>query len=55
MISLFRKIRQKLLQQKQISRYLAYAIGELLLVMIWKSSTYGTSLDLGSSGGAKRH
>ncbi|MFC3416162.1 DUF6090 family protein [Algoriphagus hitonicola] len=34
MISLFRKIRQKLLQQNRINRYLAYAIGEIFLVVI---------------------
>lgn len=34
MISLFRKIRQKLLQQNRITRYLAYAVGEILLVVI---------------------
>ena len=34
MISLFRKIRQKLLSQNQVTRYLVYAIGEILLVTI---------------------
>lgn len=34
MISLFRKIRQKLLSQNQISRYLVYAIGEIILVIV---------------------
>ncbi|MCL6257667.1 DUF6090 family protein [Aquiflexum sp. TKW24L] len=34
MISLFRKIRQKLLSQNRITRYLAYALGEILLVVI---------------------
>ncbi len=34
MISLFRKIRQSLLQQKKITQYLAYAIGEIFLVVI---------------------
>lgn len=34
MISLFRKIRQKLLYQNRITRYLAYAFGEILLVVI---------------------
>lgn len=34
MILLFRKIRQKLLQQSSITRYLAYAVGEILLVTI---------------------
>lgn len=34
MISFFRKIRQKLLSQNQVTRYLAYAIGEIFLVMI---------------------
>jgi hypothetical protein len=34
MISLFRKIRQKLLAQNQITRYLVYAFGEILLVVI---------------------
>jgi hypothetical protein len=34
MISLFRKIRQKLLQENKVTRYLAYAIGEIFLVVI---------------------
>jgi hypothetical protein len=34
MISLFRKIRQKLLSQNRVTRYLAYAVGEILLVTI---------------------
>jgi hypothetical protein len=34
MISLFRKIRQKLLQENRLTRYIAYAIGEILLVVI---------------------
>ncbi len=34
MLNLFRKIRQKLLQQNRISQYLTYAIGEILLVVI---------------------
>ncbi|MBN7814608.1 hypothetical protein [Algoriphagus pacificus] len=34
MISFFRKIRQKLLQQKKVTRYIAYAIGEIFLVVI---------------------
>lgn len=34
MISILRKIRQKLLSQNRVSRYLAYAVGEILLVMI---------------------
>lgn len=34
MISIFRKIRQKLLTQNRFSRYLVYAIGEIFLVMI---------------------
>jgi hypothetical protein len=34
MISFFRKIRQKLLQKNQVTRYLAYAVGEILLVVI---------------------
>jgi hypothetical protein len=34
MISLFRKIRQKLLSQNRFTRYLAYAIGEIFLVVI---------------------
>ncbi|RAI94850.1 DUF6090 family protein [Algoriphagus yeomjeoni] len=34
MISLFRKIRQKLLQQNQVTRYLIYALGEIILVVI---------------------
>ncbi len=34
MISFFRKIRQKLLQQNQVTRYLIYALGEIFLVVI---------------------
>lgn len=34
MISFFRKLRQKLLEQNQIGRYLKYALGEILLVVI---------------------
>lgn len=34
MISFLRKIRQKLLSKNQISQYLAYALGEIFLVMI---------------------
>jgi len=34
MISLFRKIRQKLLQENRVTRYLVYALGEILLVVI---------------------
>lgn len=34
MISFFRKIRQKLLQQNQVTRYFLYAIGEIILVVI---------------------
>lgn len=34
MISLFRKIRQKLLSQNRVTRYLVYALGEILLVVI---------------------
>jgi len=34
MISFFRKIRQKLLSQNMVTRYLAYAIGEIVLVVI---------------------
>jgi hypothetical protein len=34
MISLFRKIRQKLLTENRVTKYLAYALGEILLVVI---------------------
>jgi hypothetical protein len=34
MISLFRKIRQKLLSQNKVTRYLVYALGEIFLVVI---------------------
>lgn len=34
MISFFRRIRQELLQQKSVTRYFAYAIGEIFLVVI---------------------
>lgn len=38
MISLFRKIRHKLLVQNRVTQYLAYAGGEILVVMIVKFS-----------------
>ncbi len=34
MISFFRKIRQRLLSQNQVTRYLVYAIGEIILVVV---------------------
>lgn len=34
MISFFRKVRQKLLSQNKVTRYLVYALGEILLVVI---------------------
>jgi hypothetical protein len=34
MLKFFRKIRQKLLQENKVTRYLAYAIGEIFLVVI---------------------
>jgi hypothetical protein len=34
MISFFRKIRQKLISQNRVTQYLAYAVGEILLVVI---------------------
>ncbi|MFD2202701.1 DUF6090 family protein [Shivajiella indica] len=34
MMPLFRKIRQNLLQQNRVTRYLAYAVGEIVLVVI---------------------
>ena len=34
MIKLFRKIRQKLLTEDKFSKYLLYAIGEIILVVI---------------------
>ena len=34
MIKFFRKIRQKLLSENKFSKYLIYAIGEIILVMI---------------------
>ncbi len=34
MINLFRKIRQRLITENQVSRYLLYAIGEIVLVVI---------------------
>jgi len=34
MLKFFRKIRQKLLQQNRVTRYLVYAIGEIFLVVI---------------------
>jgi hypothetical protein len=34
MISFFRKIRQNLLSQNRVTRYLVYAFGEIFLVVI---------------------
>ena len=34
MIKFFRKIRQKLLTENKLSKYLIYAIGEIILVVI---------------------
>ncbi len=34
MIKFFRKIRQKLISQNRFSKYLLYAVGEIVLVMI---------------------
>jgi len=34
MIKLFRKFRQKLLSENKLSKYLIYAIGEIILVVI---------------------
>ncbi|TDQ17018.1 hypothetical protein DFQ04_1666 [Algoriphagus boseongensis] len=34
MIQFFRKIRQKLLEQNRVTRYLVYALGEIILVVI---------------------
>ena len=34
MLSLFRKIRQKLIRENQVSRYLIYAVGEIFLVVV---------------------
>ena len=34
MLSFFRKIRQKLLSQNRVTRYLVYALGEIILVVI---------------------
>lgn len=34
MISLFRKVRQNLLRQNKVTQYLAYAVGEIFLVVI---------------------
>ncbi len=34
MISFFRKLRQKLLEENRVTRYLIYALGEILLVVI---------------------
>jgi len=44
MISLFRKIRQKLIDENKIESYLKYAIGEFLLVVIGKSSPFRNSI-----------
>jgi hypothetical protein len=34
MIKLFRRIRQRLLSENKITKYLLYAIGEIMLVVI---------------------
>ena len=34
MIAFFRKLRQRLLAESQLSKYLLYALGEILLVVI---------------------
>ncbi len=34
MLKFFRKIRQKLLKENRVSRYLVYALGEILLVVV---------------------
>ena len=34
MIKFFKKIRQKLLSENQFSKYLIYAVGEIILVVI---------------------
>jgi hypothetical protein len=34
MLKFFRRIRQKLLQQKKVTQYLTYAVGEIALVMV---------------------
>ena len=34
MISYFRKLRQRLLAESQLSKYLLYALGEIMLVVI---------------------
>jgi len=44
MISLFRKIRQKLIDENKIGSYLKYAIGEILLVVIGKISPFRDSI-----------
>jgi len=44
MISLFRKIRQKLIDENKIGSYLKYAIGEILLVVIVNSSPFRDSI-----------
>ncbi len=42
MIKFFRKIRQRLLTENKFSKYLIYAIGEIVLaVWIFKSSAKG--------------
>jgi hypothetical protein len=40
MISFFRKIRQSLLTENKVTRYLIYVLGEIILVLIWKSSPF---------------
>ena len=42
-MKLFRKIRQTLIKQGNIKRYLLYAIGEILLVMIGISLAFQVS------------
>ena len=40
MIGYLRKIRQKLIEENRVTRYIVYALGEILLVVIGKSSPF---------------
>jgi len=64
MISFFRKIRVKLIKEKNLKKYLAYAIGEILLVMIgillamqinnWNTKRIEKSVEISSYKNIKR-
>ena len=44
MIGYLRKIRQKLIEENRVTRYIVYALGEILLVVIVNSSPFRDSI-----------